>query len=184
MRLTQRPPRIYLAALNAPMLRLAGEVADGVLMNYSPPYAIAPMAAEIRLGAEKVGRKFTDLDVGIYIRICITPDEDQAVQAFKRELASYAFVDSYNKMFARYGLADELAEVRRLWGEGKREQAPAAISDVSARKIALFGSDKGGRDFVDRFRAAGVTNPVVFPIGPPATHARDFPATMRALAGA
>src|SRR5713226_7024161 len=32
-----RPPKIYLAALNASMLRLA----DGVLMNYSPPEAIA-----------------------------------------------------------------------------------------------------------------------------------------------
>ncbi len=181
-RTAKRPPKIYLGTLNPPMLRLAGEIADGVLMNYSPPGAIAPMLAEIRRGAERAGRNPADIDIGIYARICITPDEDKAVHAFKRELASYAFVDSYNKMFARYGLADEFEEVRKLWTAGKREVAPDAISDASARKIALFGNEKAGRDFIASFRAAGVTNPVVFPIGPASTHARDYPATMRALA--
>ncbi len=87
-------------------------------------------------------------------------------------------------MFAGYGLTDEFAEVRRLWKEGKRDDAPNAISDASARKIAAFGGPQVGRDFVAKFRAAGVTHPVVFPIGPGATMARDANNTMRALAGA
>ena len=111
MRITApHPPKIYLAALNAPMLRLAGEVADGVLMNYSPPEAIAPMVNHIHEGARAAGREPSAVDVGIYVRMCITEEEDKAVDSFRRELASYAFVDSYNKMFARYGLA---ARVRR-----------------------------------------------------------------------
>jgi probable F420-dependent oxidoreductase len=178
------PPRIYIAALNSPMLRLAGEVADGVLLNYSPPEAMAPMIAEIRGAAGKAGRGPEAVDIGIYVRMCITDDEPRAVDAFKRELATYAFVDAYNKMFSRYGLADELAEVRRLWKEGKREQAPDAISEASARKIAVFGLASTGRDYIARFREAGVTHPVVFPIGPGNTIARDFPNTMRALANA
>ena len=76
--------------------------------------------------------------------MCITPDVDKAVQSFKRELAGYAFVDSYNKMFARYGLKDEFAEVRRLWQLGKRDEAPGAISDANATKIAAFGSARHG----------------------------------------
>ncbi len=183
-RTAKRPPKIYLGTLNAPMLRLAGELADGVLMNYSPPAAIPAMVAEIHKGAEKAGRNPAAIDIGIYARMCITPDEDRAVHAFKRELASYAFVDSYNKMFARYGMAEEFAEVRKLWTAGQRDVAPDAISDASARKIALFGNAQAGRDFVASFRAAGVTHPVVFPIGPASTHARDYPATMRAIAGA
>ncbi len=179
-----RPPRIYLAGLNAPMLRLAGEVADGVLMNYSPPDAMAPMIKEIHEGARTAGRDPASIDIGIYIRMCITAEEDKAVEVFKRELAGYAFVDSYNQMFARYGLAREFDEVRKLWRAGKRDEAPRAIADGSARKIAAFGPPAAGRDFVARFRAAGVTHPVVFPIGPGATAARDYPNTMRALAGA
>src|SRR6267378_1330443 len=185
MRITApRRPKIYLAGLNAPMLRLAGEVADGVLMNYSPPEAIAPMVNHIHEGAKSAGRDPAAVDVGIYIRMCITDEEDKAVDSFRRELAGYAFVDSYNKMFARYGLAAEFDEVRRLWKEGKRDEAAKAISEASCRKIAVFGKREAGRDFVARFRAAGVTHPVVFPIGPAATSARDYPNTMRVLAGA
>ena len=185
MRITApRPPKIYLAGLNAPMLRLAGEVADGVLMNYSPPEAIAPMVSHIHEGEKAAGREVGAVDVGIYIRMCITEEEDKAVDSFRRELAGYAFVDSYNKMFARYGLAAEFDEVRRIWKTGKRDDAAKAISEASCRKIAVFGKAAAGRDFVARFRAAGVTHPVVFPIGPAATSARDYPNTMRALAGA
>ncbi len=185
MRITApRPPRIYMGVLNKPMLRLAGEVADGVLMNYSPPEAIPGMVKEIHEGARLAGRDPASVDIGIYIRMCIGPDEDKAVDSFKRELASYAFVDSYNKMFARYGLGDEFAELRRLWQQGKRDEAPRAISDGSARKIAAFGSPETGRNFVAHFRAAGVTHPVVFPIGPGATYARDYVTTMHALSGA
>jgi probable F420-dependent oxidoreductase len=184
-RSTQKnPPKIYLAGLNAPMLRLAGEMADGVLMNYSPPEAVPAMVAEIRAGAEKAGRNPADIDIAIYARMCVTEDDAKAVDAFRRELATYAFVDSYNKMFARYGLADEFAEVRRLWREGKRDQAPDAISDASARRLAAFGPAEVGRDFVARFRAAGVTHPVIFPVGPATTQARDAENTMRAMAGA
>jgi 5,10-methylenetetrahydromethanopterin reductase len=184
MRLPKRPPKIFLAGLNAPMLQLAGELADGVLMNYSPPEAMPAMIKEIHAGAKKAGRNPADIDVGIYIRTCITEEESKAVDQFRRELATYAFVDSYSKMFSRYGLADEFAELRRLWKEGKRDEAPNAISEASARKIAVFGSAQAGRDFVAKFRTAGVTHPVVFPIGPGATIARDASNTMRALAGA
>src|SRR5580692_11808753 len=76
MRITApHPPKIYLAGLNAPMLRLAGEVADGVLMNYSPPEAIPEMVQHIAEGAKAAGRDPSAVDVGIYIRMCITEDE-------------------------------------------------------------------------------------------------------------
>ena len=153
-------------------------------MNYSPPEAIPAMIEEIHTGAKKAGRNLSDIDVGIYVRMCITDETAKAIEQFRRELTTYAFVDSYNKMFARYGLADEFAEVRRLWKEGKRDAAPSAISDTSARKIAAFGSAQIGRDFVAKFRAAGVTHPVVFPIGPGATTASVAGNTMRALVGA
>jgi hypothetical protein len=116
--------------------------------------------------------------------MCVTEDEDKALESFKRELAGYAFVDSYNEMFARYGLSDQFAEVRKLWREGKREDAYKALSDTDMRRLGAFGAAKNGSDFVASFRAAGVNHPVIFPIGPGRTAERDFQNTMRAMAGA
>src|ERR1019366_4087885 len=90
-------------------------------------------------GGRAAGREPSAVDVGIYIRMCITEEEDKAVDSFRRELAGYAFVDSYNQMFARYGLAAQFDEVRRLWREGKRDEAPRAITEESCRKVAVFG---------------------------------------------
>jgi len=176
------PPPIYLAALNPPMLRLAGEIADGVLLNYSPAESVAAMLAEVDAGAKRAGRDPQAIDRAIYIRMCVTPDERVALDAFKRELAGYSFVESYNRMFARYGLAEEFAEVRRLWQAGKRDDAPHAISDASARKLAAFGAPEQARAMIARFRAAGITLPVSFPVGPRETAERDFVATMQATA--
>jgi probable F420-dependent oxidoreductase len=183
-RITQTPPKICLAALNPPMLRLAGEVADGVLLNYSPPEAVPPMIEEIKAGAVKANRPLDAIDIGIYLRMCITDDEAAALATFKRELAGYAFVEEYNKMFTRYGLDHEFAEVRRLWREGKRDDAANAISDASAQRLAAFGPPAAGRRFIESFRAAGVNHPVIFPIGPGRTALKDFTATMQALAEA
>ena len=166
------------------MLRLAGEVADGVLLNYSPSEAVPAMIAEVRAGAEQAGRNPADVDIAIYLRMCVTEDEDKALESFKRELAGYAFVDAYNEMFARYGLGDQFAEVRKLWREGKRDDAYKALSDADMRRIGAFGSAESGRDFVASFRAAGVNHPVIFPIGPGRTAERDFQNTMRAMVGA
>src|SRR5277367_569584 len=177
-RITEKPPKICLAALNPPMLRLAGEVADGVLLNYSPPEAVPPMIEEIKAGAARANRSLDDIEIGIYLRMCITEDEAAAVATFKRELAGYAFVEEYNKMFTRYGLDNEFAEVRRLWREGKRDEAATALSDASARRLAAFGPPQAGREFVASFRAAGVNHPVIFPIGPGRSALKDFTATM------
>jgi alkanesulfonate monooxygenase SsuD/methylene tetrahydromethanopterin reductase-like flavin-dependent oxidoreductase (luciferase family) len=142
------------------------------------------MIAEVRAGAEQAGRNPAEVDIAIYLRMCITEEEDKALESFKRELAGYAFVDSYNQMFARYGLGDQFAEVRKLWREGQRDDAHKALSDADMRRIGAFGSAKSGRDFLARFRAAGVTHPVVFPVGPGRTAERDFQNTMRAMVGA
>jgi probable F420-dependent oxidoreductase len=178
------PPKIFLAALNPPMLRLAGEVADGVLFNYSPPEAIEEMLTHVHTGAQSAGRQIEEIEIAIYIRMCITAEERTAIDAFKRELAGYSFVGSYNRMFERYGLGEEFAEVRRLWKEGRRDEAPNAISDASARKLAAFGPPEAGRDLIARFRSAGISLPIVFPVGPSRSAQADFIATMKAMVAA
>ena len=50
MRLGERKPKIVMAALNPQMLKLAGEVADGVLLNYLPSSHVQPSIDQVRKG--------------------------------------------------------------------------------------------------------------------------------------
>ena len=95
------------------MLRLAGELADGVLFNYSPPESIGPMIAEVQNSARKAGRDPNTVDFAMYVRCCVTDDIQIAAQAYKRELSSYGFVDPYVNMFTRYGFGDDMQGFRK-----------------------------------------------------------------------
>jgi len=179
-----KPVPIYLAALNPPMLRLAGEIADGVLFNYSPAEAIAPMIAEVRRGAEAAGRDPNAIAYAMYVRCCVTDDVSTAVQAYKRELSSYGFVEPYVRMFTRYGFGDDLQGFRRLWQAGKRDEAGQCISDKMAHTLAAIGPKEKGREYIQACRAAGLTHPILFPIGAPKNAPLELPRTMRELAEA
>src|SRR5919206_23703 len=54
---------IYLGALNKGMLRLAGEVADGVVINMLGEQFVPQVVAEVRKGAAKAGRNPDDIEV-------------------------------------------------------------------------------------------------------------------------
>jgi len=178
----EKPLPIYLAALNPAMLRLAGEIADGVLFNYSPAEALGPMIAEVHKGAEAAGRDPHSLDYAMYVRCCVTDDVPTAVQAYRRELSSYGFVDPYVRMFTRYGFGDDMQGFRKLWQEGKRDEAVQCISDKMAHTLAAIGPKEKGREYIQACRAAGLTHPILFPIGAPKNAPTELPRTMRELA--
>jgi len=179
-----KPVPIYLAALNPSMLRLAGEIADGVLFNYSPAEAIAPMIAQVRQGAEAAGRDPNTIDYAMYVRCCVTDDVSTAVQAYRRELSSYGFVEPYVKMFTRYGFGDDIQGFRKLWQEGKRDEAVQCISDKMVHTLAAIGPKEKGQEYIQACRAAGLTHPILFPIGAPKNAPVELPRAMQELAEA
>src|SRR3954454_19160414 len=57
IRLGERKPKLVLGALNAKMLALAGELADGVLLNYLPATAVPWCIEQVRVGEAAGGRE-------------------------------------------------------------------------------------------------------------------------------
>src|ERR671925_471366 len=80
------PPRtlVYLGALGPQMLRLGGELADGLCLNWCTPEQIAWSRERIAEGAARVDRDPTSIQVVEYIRVCVDPDVDVARRAFAR----------------------------------------------------------------------------------------------------
>src|SRR5206468_12667175 len=74
-RLVSPPPQpvpIYVAALMPPMLELAGEIADGVILNFMPVEAVPRMLAHVRKGAARSGRDAAKLEVGARLQTAVT----------------------------------------------------------------------------------------------------------------
>lgn len=163
VRLGDRSPEIVLGALGPKMLALAGEVADGVLLNYLPASHVPWSIEQVQSGAIRAGREPDAVTTYAYVHAGVC-DRETAVDKARKDLFSYAVVDSYAKNFARAGYADSVAEVRAAHGAGDRSAALAAVSDEMVDGIDILGDaatvTNGVRAYVD----AGVDHPVLMPL--------------------
>jgi alkanesulfonate monooxygenase SsuD/methylene tetrahydromethanopterin reductase-like flavin-dependent oxidoreductase (luciferase family) len=155
VRLGERKPKIVIGALNPKMLALAGEVADGVALNYLP-------ASHVPWSVEQV-RKGGDAEIYAYVHAGVCAFEEGAELA-RRDLFSYAVVDSYATSFERAGFADEVAEIRARHAEGDRAGAVAAVSDRMVDGIDVMGDPDTVRDTMRAYVDAGVDVPVLMPL--------------------
>jgi probable F420-dependent oxidoreductase len=155
VRLGERTPKIVVGALNEQMLRLAGEVADGVLLNYLPASLVPWSVEQVRKGG--------DATVHAYVHVGVCARED-GVDYARRDLFSYAVVDAYARNFERAGFADEVAEIRARHQAKDREGALAAVSDRMVDAIDFMGDEEQVAATVRSYVDAGVEVPVVMPL--------------------
>ncbi len=165
------PPRIYLAALGPRMCELAGEVADGVLLNWIPPSAVATSLGHVEAGAKRAGRRLADLDVAVYVRTCVTDERGPVRESLARDITGYAIVSVYARFFEECGYAPEVAAVNAAWKAGDRAAAVKGISERVLDGLGAVGPADHCREQLAAFARAGAT-PVVPPFAPPAPPAR------------
>jgi len=155
MRLGDRKPKIIMAALNPQMLKLAGEIADGVLLNYLPASHVGASVEQVRKGG--------DATKNAYVHAAVGSLEERANSA-RRDLFNYAMADGYARMFKEAGFEDEVNELRQKQSEKDREGAVAAISERMIQAIDFIGSETAVTDFVKTYIDAGVEHPILMPM--------------------
>jgi probable F420-dependent oxidoreductase len=165
------PPKIYLAALGPKMCELAGEVADGVLLNWIPPSAVPGSVRHVEAGAKRAGRSVSDIDVAVYVRTCVTDEAASAREALARDITGYAIVSVYARFFEECGFTEEVLAVNRAWKAGDRAGAVKGISERVLDSLGAVGSAAECRAQMDAFARTGAT-PVVLPFAPPGPGAR------------
>jgi probable F420-dependent oxidoreductase len=162
---------LYLAAVNPSMLRLAGAIADGVLLTWVPLEAVPQVVAEIRAGVTQAGRRPEEVDIALYLRTCVTDDRTAAVEWLRHDITGYTVADVYSRAFRRFGFDAEVEAMQRAWQGGKREHAKQQISARMVEALGVIGTADACREHIRQFVAAGVDLPVVMPFTPEATPA-------------
>ena len=161
VKLGERRPKIVVGALNPRMLALAGELADGVLLNYLPASHVPWSIEQVRAGT--AGRADGGPTVYAYVHAGVCERAD-GIELARRDLFSYAVVDAYARNFERAGFAAEVAAVRGHHAEGDREAALGAVSDAMVDAIDVMGDADTVRHTVKAYVDAGVDVPVLMPL--------------------
>ena len=168
---------IYIAALSPAMLRLAGEIADGVILWLCEPgYIREVVVPEVSKGREKAGKSLDGFDVVAAVPSAVTNDADAARNALRGDLIPYFSLPFYRAMIERAGFGDDIAAFDAKMKEGDAQAAAAEISDGYLGTLAAIGTPEEANASVERYFDAGATSPCPGPI----TRA-GFDETLRAL---
>ena len=146
-----QPVPIVLAALRNRMLRLAGEVADGVFSNFLPLSAVERVAAEFDAPEKELACRF----------FSIHGPEDEALAIAKRTFVAYATVPVYTEFFRWLGRGDELDPVVEAWSAGDRKRALELAPEALIRETFLLGPVEAQRERLAEFAAAGIDTAVL-----------------------
>jgi 5,10-methylenetetrahydromethanopterin reductase len=166
---TPKDVPIYIGATGPKMLELAGEIADGVVLNYmvSPAYDADAMAA-LAAGAARAGRSVDDVDRPQLV-VC-SLDRDRAVALDRaRELLTQYLGQQPHIMKASGVDPDLIAEINRVvtWPAGPEEIRAAMnlVPDDAVQMISASGTPDECRAKVREYIDAGCTCPILYPLG-------------------
>ncbi len=157
---------IYLTAVKSGMLRLGGEVGDGVLLSAGcAPKYIARCVQEIERGQARAGRALKDTDVAGFITTSVSDNPREAIDASKTFLA-YIFRNPHHAENVRMGggtvdhekLADAVG--KRDWEGAKR-----LISDEVVFAHSITGTPVECRKRLEDFVKEGLDLPILLPMG-------------------
>jgi len=165
---------IYIAALSPAMLRLAGEIADGVVLWLCNPRYIAEVVVpEVTAGRERAGKSIDGFDIVAAVPGAATEDRAGAYAAMRKDLIPYFGLPFYRAMIERTGFDADIAAYDAAAGD--LEGMQAAISDGFLDELTAVGSEQDVQGGLERYRSAGAASPCLGPI--PKT---DFERTLRA----
>ena len=160
---------IYLGATGPRMLELAGEICDGVCLNYGVSVDYIRRAIElVEKGAARAGRTIDEIDLPELIVVSMSDTDPDAALHEGKKLAAYYFATEPHIMKAS-GVSEEIAEkAKALMGwpatEEDYELASAVIPDEIVHDIMAVGTAEDCRRKVREYAAAGVTCPIMYPL--------------------
>jgi len=151
-------PPLVLAALRTKMAALAGEIADGAVWANA---ALSHMP--VSLAAIAAASPRADFFVGNMIPTCVSDDRDAAANVLRRVLRMYVQLPNYQKYWEEAGYQQEMADIRHAIAAGERERLDSLMSERWLSDVTLYGTRSEIREGVERWRAAGVTTPILVP---------------------
>ena len=151
---------LYLAGVSRPMVKLAGEIGDGVIFNFFPPARVKEALAELAEGAMIAGRQVSEIEPTLFATAFISDDLEAARRPARKLLSRYGALRFYGNMMAHSGFEKEISAIRAAGRDA--EAAIKAVSNELIDATLLVGSEARVRDRLQELCAPGIGTAIVF----------------------
>jgi probable F420-dependent oxidoreductase len=143
---------IWIAALRSRAVRLAAEIADGVMGHpmWSIDWAVERIQPDLREGLARAGRKREDVDLNLWLWCAPNSDEKEAIEDSRATVAFYAGVAQYESFFEAHGFRDEARRLQDSVEKGELGANAHLVPDEMVRAFVLCGKPESVRERVER----------------------------------
>ncbi len=157
---------IYLAAIGPKALRLAGAIADGVLLNaYTPTGYVRYAVEEVRKTAKEAGRDPSSVDVACMLTVRLTDDPESIWPSLKQRIVRLLAEPQVGEILLEKGGFDSsiLGRLRASTEKDGGKDAVGLIDDDMVESFYLVGDAARCKERIAEYREAGVSLPLLLP---------------------
>jgi len=156
---------IYLGSGSESMLRLCGELCDGVLPARFIPREMPRFRTHIEEGFQRAGsgKSWDDFSFEALTTVVITDDVSAGLRAMKPTFALYVGgmghpkVNFHKRAMERHGYAEAAARIEELFRAGRKAEAADAVPDEWVDEQALVGPPQRIRERFRPWAECGLT---------------------------
>jgi 5,10-methylenetetrahydromethanopterin reductase len=160
---------IMIGATGDQMMEMAGEIGDGVLLNYCVPPEYNDKAMELlEKGARKAGRSMEDIDRPQLVVCSVDHDHAKAIDTTRGLLTQYLAQQPH--IAKASGVSPEVvAQIQSILGwpatHEQIQRAKHLVPEELILRITASGTPEEARAKVSEYRKRGCTCPVLYPVG-------------------
>lgn len=143
---------IWIAALRAPMVRLAAEIGDGLIGHpmWSVEWAVERMAPALDAALERAGRRRENLEVNLWPWAAPNPDEAEAIEDARPTMAFYGGVAQYESFFEAHGFGEVARRLQQGVQRGDYRSVAHLVPDEMVRTFVAVGEPEKVRERIRR----------------------------------
>lgn len=168
----RREPRnvpIMIGATGDQMMEMAGEMADGIVLNYCVPPEYNVKALElIEKGARKASRSFEAIDRPQLIVCSVDKDHDRAIDTTRELLTQYLAQQPHIAKASGVSM-DVVAEIQSILGwpatHEQIQKAKYLVPEDLILRITASGTPEEARAKVAEYEKYGCTCPILYSAG-------------------
>ena len=143
---------IWIAALRAPLVRMAAEVADGVIGHpmWSIEWAVDQMGPEIEKALARSGRRREEIEINLWPWAAPNPNESEAIEDARPTMAFYGGVQQYESFFEAHGFLDVAKRLQEGVKRGDFQSVAHLVPDEMVRTFVAVGEPDKVRERIER----------------------------------
>ena len=151
-------PKIFLAAVNPRMTRVAGRVADGLLPHSftTEKYVREVTLPNLAKGVEQAGRKISEIEMAAGGMMALAETENELepkLENLRQRVAFYGSTRSYQKVFEVHGQEELGKKLYEMSVTNRWDEMAGAVSIDVVREFAMLGTYESMPGEIERRQA-------------------------------